>query len=473
MDLFTWEGLEEEQVLFLDDENRKITGKDLKNFSEKQCKKMESGKLLFLLCQNKVECMMTYLSALHKGVLVLLLDDGINDELLNNLEETYKPNYIACTDKNRKLSGYHILEKAGDYLFYCRQEAVEHTYNRDLALLLTTSGSTGSPKLVKISKENIISNAESIAQYLKISKDQRPVTVLPMHYTFGLSIVHSHLCKNATILVTNKTLLEKEFWDFIKKEKATSISGVPYTYEILKRVGFLDRDDLSIKTLTQAGGKLPEQLQEEYAVFSRKNGIDFYVMYGQTEATARMGYLPPEYSCEKIGSMGIAIPGGRFELQDEGENPITEPYKIGELIYYGKNVTLGYAQNLEDLKAEDQWKGCLRTGDMACFDEDGFFYIKGRNKRFIKMFGNRISLDEIERLLKNHFEVDCAATGIDNELRIWYVKENQLDENEMKSFLWETTNISERNMKFQVIKSIPRNSSGKTIYKEIEENTKI
>lgn len=469
MDLFTWEGLKKESVLFLDGEGKKTTGEDLMEYCQSFCEKLEKSKLLFLLCKNHVECMKIYLSALHKGVVVLLLDDGIKNDLLVYLEETYQPDYIVCTKRDdRSMEGYSKWQQSENYEFYQRNETIEHPMYKDLALLLTTSGSTGSPKLVRLSRENLMSNAESIAEYLEIDEGQRPVTILPMHYTFGLSIIHSHLYKNATILVTDKTLMEKEFWEYIREYKATSMSGVPYTFEILKRVGYMEQEGLSIKTLTQAGGKLSENLQKEYAQYARKNGISFYVMYGQTEATARMGYLPPEYSCEKIGSMGIAIPGGRFEIEDEKGNKITQPDENGELIYYGKNVSLGYAEKAEDLAKEDQWKGCLRTGDIACFDKDGFYYIKGRNKRFIKMYGNRISLDEIERLLKSRYEIDCAATGIDLKLKVWYVPKEGISVDDMTSYLWETTGIPGRNIEFKFIKSIPRNTSGKTIYKEIE-----
>lgn len=481
MNIFTWEGLTEEQLLLCEEGTQFIYGKDLLSFHQRISSVMNGHKLLFLLCKNNAETTMTYLCALHNDVVVLLLDDGIQEELLTYLRQQYEPDYIVCSrNQERQFAGYEKWHEEHESCFYYKKQEVKHDLHKDLSLLLTTSGSTGSPKLVRLSKDNIMANAESIAQYLHIQPQDIPVTVLPMQYTYGLSIIHSHLIMDATILVTNKTILEKEFWDLVKEQHVTSISGVPYTYEMLKRVGFMQMDGLSIRTLTQAGGKLSEALQEEYGQYAIDHNIEFYVMYGQTEATARMGYLPPKDMLRKIGSMGIAIPGGRFGLIDEHGNEILQPNEIGELTYYGRNVAMGYAESMEDLSKADEWHGELKTGDLACYDEEGFYYIKGRNKRFIKMYGNRISLDEIERMLKNRFELDCAVTGVDNQLRIHYVdkdkdqdKDKDKDQKEFtasdyEQYLWNTANIPAKNMEFITVVSIPRNASGKVIYKEVD-----
>jgi len=331
-------------------------------------------------------------------------------------------------------------------------------------LLLTTSGSTGSPKLVRISYKNIEANAASIAEYLAIDENERAITTLPMSYSFGLSIINSHLLKGATILLTSKTLMEKEFWAFLKREKATSMSGVPYTYEILKKLRFFRMDLPSLTTLTQAGGKLNNELNKEFSEFCQQSGKRFFVMYGQTEATARMSYLPPKYSLTKLGSMGIPIPGGEFSLIDETGSAILGSDIVGELVYKGKNVSMGYAECGSDLRKEDENQGVLITGDLAKRDSDNFHYIVGRKKRFIKIFGNRVNLDETERLLKSIIS-DCACTGVDDHMLI-YITDNSRND-EIRNFISSKTGIHHSAFSVRHIDSIPKNNSGKTIYSSL------
>jgi len=335
----------------------------------------------------------------------------------------------------------------------------------DLALLLTTSGSTGSPKLVRLSYDNMLSNAQSIAEYLSITSVERPITTLPMNYSFGLSIINSHLLKGATLLLTSYSIMQKEFWHFLKTEQATSMSGVPYTYEMLKRLRFFRMDLPSLKTLTQAGGKLNVELNKEFSEFCRSTDKRFFVMYGQTEATARMSYLPCEQSLSKLGSIGVAIPGGAFNLINEDGVLIDETDRVGELVYRGRNVSLGYAECGDDLILGDENQGELQTGDLAKKDDDNYYYIVGRKKRFIKLFGNRVNLDETERLLKNLMH-DCACTGVDDKMVIFITEADRLDE--VKKYISTRTGINHSAFVVKHVETIPKNSSGKTIYSKLE-----
>jgi len=353
------------------------------------------------------------------------------------------------------LLGYSLLKLKWDTTF---------PLHDDLALLLTTSGSTGSPKLVKLTYKNIYSNATSISKYLDIDENERPITSLPMHYSFGLSIINSHLINGATILLTNKSLMEKEFWSFLKSEKATSLSGIPYSFEILKKLRFLNMDLPHLKTITQAGGKLNDELNKEFSVYGQSAGKRFFVMYGQTEATARMSYLPTERSIEKLGSMGIAIPGGEFSLVDDNGSPINEPNIVGELVYKGENVSMGYAICGDDLAKGDENNGVLVTGDLAKMDKEGFFYIVGRKKRFIKLYGNRVNLDETERLIKN-IVPDVACAGSDDNMKI-FVADHSMVEG-VRTFVSTKTGINQRAFEVIYIEKIPKNSSGKTIYSQL------
>jgi acyl-CoA synthetase (AMP-forming)/AMP-acid ligase II len=221
----------------------------------------------------------------------------------------------------------------------------------------------------------------------------------------------------------------------------------------------------SLKTMTQAGGKLTPELHEKFAKFAEEAGKDFVVMYGASEATSRMGYLPPKYAVAKKGSMGIPIPGGVFHLIDADGNEITEPLTTGELVYEGRNVTLGYAESGEDLIKGDERHGRLETGDMAQFDSDGFYYIVGRKKRFLKIFGNRVNLDEIDRLIKGHFDIEVASAGVDDHMDIFITDESQKEN--VKAFIAETTKLNASAFNVRVIDSIPKNEAGKILFKEL------
>jgi long-chain acyl-CoA synthetase len=432
---------------------------------QKLAKYIEPRSLIFNLSQNTMGSLLGYLTCIKNDIVPLMLDSGLDNELLYNLVQTYQPEYIWLPkDQDLSFCNSKLIVTMFGYSLLKISSSKSYDLHDDLALLLTTSGSTGSPKLVKLTLQNISSNAVSIAKYLSIDEDERPITALPMNYSFGLSIINSHLCKGATILLTPNSLLEKEFWIFLKSHKATSLSGIPYSYEILNKLRFFKMDLPHLTTLTQAGGKLNDNLNQLFAEYCIKNRKRFFVMYGQTEATARMSYLPTEHSLTKLGSMGIAIPGGVFSLVDDVGNNLEGADTEGELVYRGDNVSMGYAECLADLAKGDENRGLLVTGDIAKRDEDGFYYIVGRKKRFIKLFGNRVNLDGAERLLKNTIP-DCACTGKDDLMTIYITDSNRLQE--IKSYLSHKTGINSRAFQVIAIEKIPKNSSGKTIYSKL------
>lgn len=405
--------------------------------------------LVFSLCSNTIGSLIGYTSFINNKVVPLLLDSQIDIGILDGLMKIYRPKYLwipvqmASDFKYERLHAY----TTHNYALIKTQYTEGYPLHDDLALLLTTSGSTGSPKLVRQSYKNIKSNTESIVKYLGINESECAITTLPMSYTYGLSIINTHLYMGASIILTQKTLVQKEFWQQLKDYGVTSLSGVPYTYEMLNKLNFYKMDLPCLRTLTQAGGKLPFDLHKKFAEY----GKQFVVMYGQTEATARMSYLPWEKTLEKCGSIGIAIPGGEFSLVD------------GELVYEGDNVTLGYAECGEDLAKGDENNGKLFTGDMAKVDEDGYYYITGRKKRFVKMFGNRISLDEVEEIVKITFDLDCACTGDDTSIDVFITKANSDVLGHLSSMLKMPT------YKFNlfVIGEMPRNEAGKVLYHEL------
>ncbi len=450
------------QTAIITEAGEKISYNQLIGDSEIYAQCMPSRCLIFIICSNTYEAIVGYVGALRNHIVPVLIHEGMDSELYSKLLTSYWPQYIFKPHQ-QEVIGEEVVFKIGQYDLVKTSYIVDYTLNEELALLLTTSGSTGSPKLVRQSYNNLLANAESIVEYLSISNTDRPITTLPMHYTYGLSIINSHLICGASIILTNKSLMEKEFWELLKSEQATTFGGVPYSYEILQKLRFDKMELPSLKLLTQAGGKLSEPLAMYFATLCREKNIKFYIMYGQTEATARMAYLPCEYVLKKPTSIGIAIPGGSFQLLDSNNQVIQNACTTGELIYKGENVTLGYACHRFDLQRGDDNKGILYTGDMAKRDEEDFYYIVGRKKRFLKLFGNRVNLDELEAILKAK-GFDCACGGQDDHLIVYTTRE---DKETIRHSITQHTSIVPGGFEVKQIEKIPRNESGKILYSEL------
>lgn len=440
----------------------------LKKESDLVASKIEDNNFVFCLCSNTVGSVIGYIGCLNNRKPALLLDSEINKDSLDGLLNSYKPSYIwVQKEREIKFKAKSLIETRGYILYKIEVSDSSENFiiNKDLALCLTTSGSTGSPKLVRLSQKNLLSNAESISEYLNIKKSDRPITSLPMHYSFGMSVINSHLIMGATILMTDKSIMQKEFWDFLKNGKATSISGVPYTYEMLRRLRFFKMDLPDLKVMTQAGGKLNETIVKEYADFALKNDKNFFVMYGQTEASPRISYMTTEEAILHPASIGKPIPGGTMYILDSDSNKITTPNINGELIYEGPNVCMGYAESLVDLKKGDENHGILHTGDVANFDSEGFFYITGRMKRFVKIWGNRCNLDTVEQII-HEMKIEVGVIGRDNNLII------VITDPDSKSLVLdkiiERTGFHPSAFKVIVKEALPYAKSGKIIYSELE-----
>lgn len=480
--IWNYEGFEENHA-FIDEYGNSMTYAELDRFGK--CLKNAVGDrcLVFVMCTNSIGSAAGYAGLVKNGVVTLLLNAHMDTELRDKLIETYQPKFIWMPSEdaydcdlgigNNSLEGNSEQKKSEvvleeyDYSLVRTKYASDYEINAQLCLMLTTSGSTGSPKFVRQSYTNVESNAKAIVDYLGLKSDERPISTLPMNYTYGLSIINSHLMVGATILLTDKGLMQKEFWNFFNEEKATSFGGVPYTYEMLEKLRFNRRDLPSLRYMTQAGGKLTPQLHEKFSGYCLEKGYKFIVMYGQCEATARMGYLPWEKSIEKNGSMGIAIPGGKFSLIDTDGKVIDQAEIAGELVYEGDNVTLGYAEGIEDLAKGDERGGILHTGDVAKRDSDGFYYIVGRMKRFLKIYGNRVNLDEIDRMIKADFDnIDVATAGVDDHMYIFLTDEVKGEE--VRKYVIDKTKLNPAAFKTIVIDEIPKNDAGKVLYRELE-----
>ena len=447
------------------DNGDSLTYRELLDFTRIMGDVMKPRSLVFVLCENTLGSLVGCVTSLNNRIVPLLLDASIDRQFLWNLIHAYKPEYLYLPDRYRKdfpdyssqlhICGYHLLKT--DFTLQC-------AVHEDLALIMSTSGTTGSARMVRQSYRNLMSNGEAIIDYLDIGLDDRPITTLPMDHAFGFSIINSHLLAGATVLFTVRSMVEEGFWDLFREQEATTFGGVPYTFEMLKKMHFLQMEFPSLKTVTQAGGKLSVELSREFAEHAASRDIRFFVMYGQTEATARMSYLHPGYALSKCGSIGVSIQGGEFSLVD-GNAKVIDGYDMeGELVYRGENVTLGYAESREDLAKGDEFGGVLYTGDIARRDQDGFYYIVGRKKRFIKIFGNRVNLDETEQMIKELLP-DCACCGIDDSMLVYVTEPRR--EKEVLQLITSRTGIHSSAFSVKVISEIPRSLSGKTLYADL------
>ncbi|HEY8671773.1 MAG TPA: AMP-binding protein, partial [Terriglobales bacterium] len=398
------------------------------------------------------EYLLAYLAALNSGDALMLVDAGLNQELLFKLLATYQPDFVCAMAAELALPGYSKSVE-GELTTWKRKDDRPVALHESLALLLNTSGSTGSPKLVRLSRENLKANADSIAQYLALSEKEKAITSLPMPYSYGLSVINSHLLAGAALVLTDHGVLRREFWDSVDAHACTSFAGVPYTYQMLLKTGLLKKRGATLRTLTQAGGALAVLHIREMYELALQSGFKFLVMYGQTEATARISYVPFEALNSKVGSIGIAVPNGCMQVDSE----------TGELIYTGANVMMGYAENRGDLAKGDELGGVLKTGDLARQDADGFFYITGRLKRFLKLFGKRFNLDEIEQIVQARFGFPTACFGHDDLLMV-AIEGSGENIAPVAAMLCETFALPRDSVRVEMMQKLPRTDRGKVDY---------
>jgi acyl-CoA synthetase (AMP-forming)/AMP-acid ligase II/acyl carrier protein len=400
-------------------------------------------RLVVLAADNSVDSLVAYLAALASGHPLILAPAG-NRAALESLVSAYDPDVIVRPGTPG--DGGPQLEEV--------RPGTHHELHPDLALLLSTSGSTGSPKLVRLSQQNVQSNAEAIAEYLNIGGDDRAATTLPMSYCYGLSVINSHLLRGAGIVLTELSVVDPCFWELFRNRRATSFAAVPYTFELLDRVGFTDMDLPDLRYVTQAGGRLDVGTVVRYAEHGRSHGWELFVMYGQTEATARMAYLPPHLAAAHPGTIGIPVPGGDFRI-----DPVPG-MEDGELVYTGPNVMLGYAEIPADLAAGRTIHE-LRTGDLARQHDSGLYEVVGRRSRFVKIVGLRIDLGQVEKTLQK-LGLHAACAGTDQKMVA--AVEGSHDERLLAKMLCQNLGLPRAAVEVHAVERLPRLATGKTDY---------
>ena len=407
----------------------------------------DKRRLVFVEAHNSLQSVVDYIACLRGRHVVYLLDN-LKSEKVESLIRLYNPNILINSDGD--------IQRIND-------EVIE--LHQDLALLLSTSGSTGSPKFVKLSQKNIQSNAESICEYLELTESDSALSHLKLHYSYGISILNSHLQVGASVILTSHTVIDDGFWAVFNQYKATSFAGVPYTFETLLHNDFTAKDYPSLRYVTQAGGKLESGLVKQFSGMLSKYEVKFFVMYGQTEAAPRISYLPPDLVEEFPGVIGKSIPGGELYIIDDNGDKITEEDRAGELVYSGPNVMMGYAIDAMGLSV-DETPDRLLTGDIACRTKFDLFYMVGRTSRFVKPFGVRVNLDEVQSYIKlSHPQ--SAVTGDDKIIIIALLKSNEVNADNITSDLSNKYALPKAMFSIVFYDDLPLLSSGKYDYKTI------
>lgn len=456
---------DKEKIALIDNEGNSVKYGEIPELMKNVGENVVSRSIIFNLCKNTVGSVIGYLGFVEKKAVPVMLNSKIDKELLDNLLETYKPAYLWIPKENTENYPYEKVYELFDYVLLKTDNEI-YPINDKLQLLMTTSGSTGSPKLVRYKKGNLEANAKNVALAFGWTSEERPVCDLGMQYTMGLNVINTHLYVGATLLLTTYNLFSGEFWDYIRAEKATNFTGVPFSYDIFYRLHFERMDLPYLTTLSQGGGKLTDARFKQLADYAERTGKRFIASFGTTETSARMACLPADLAASKIGSIGRAIPEGELFLVDTEGNLIEDVVAEGEMCYKGPNVTMGYAVCKEDLEKDDEFNGVYHTGDLAKRDEDGCYYVTGRLSRFLKLLSYRVSLDQTERMIQQEFGIECACAGTDQRMNIYVTDESK--SKEIVDFLCDKLGMFKTLFRVFVIDEILRNDSGKIQYKKLD-----
>lgn len=437
--------------------------------------------LHLLVTDNSMECICLYCFLVTQKKPVMLIDENISPEQLQSMIQKYRPAMLLYPEgeKGGAFFGFTWKSQYGHYgIGMEERESVwkERSVHPELAVLLSTSGSTGSSKFVMLTYDNLEANADSIIESLELKEGDRAAVMLPISYSYGLSVVNSYLKVGGTLLIPEGILVQKTYWDFLESQQVNSICGVPYTYEIIKKLRILERPFKQLKLMTQAGGAL-DAMTKQFFLEKLKGreqqgqNVDFAVMYGQTEATARMSCFFLNRQPDRLCSVGKAIPGGRFTIENrDGEGK-------GEVVYCGKNVFLGYALSWKDLTDDRKCQGnSLHTGDIGWLDEEGYLYLSGRKSRFVKIRGYRISLDELQLKITEGLgrEAVCINGQGQNMDKIYAVLTGEDarcvsgGETARVTDIVGDAHLGQKDYSLVIMDEIPRKRNGKADYRKIQ-----
>ena len=453
-------------TIFIDENNKNIKYFEILKLNSKINKIVKKKSLIFIVSENSIESLMGYVSILISKALIMPINNQISNLDFEILRNKYQPSYIWCNknfleDNLNKF--FKPVLKFENYLLLESVNKKEYPIKNSLKILLSTSGSLSEPKCVKLTNKNLKHNTISIDKYLNLKPKDRTITSLPWSYSYGMSIINTHIYKGASILITKKSLLDKEFWNLLIFGKVTNFNGVPFLYEIIKKIGFEKLFNSNLRFITQAGGKMNINLFQEIIKLCCKKKIKFFSMYGQTEASPRMSFIEKTRKKTEANCIGKSIFGGSFYLRDKNNKKVKKIRQEGELIFKGKNIFVGYSKSFKDLN-KNKTINVLKTGDIGFFDRDKNYYLTGRKSRFIKFAGIRTGLDTIEEKLRLR-NIVCATLNHKDILYIFIENINKI--NDLKKIISKIIKIRHNEFELKYLNNFPRNSNNKMAYNKL------
>lgn len=445
------DGIDEQRLALQDDAHPSwISYGELKQKAAKWVEyfsvSLDQRGLIFLFTHNDIDSVAVLLGALASKNPVALFDPALSEASRTQLIDAYQPQWIVDTAVDMKPAYIAVSSEP---------------LHENLSLLLSTSGSTGSPKLVRLTLDNIISNASAIHNILAISANDIACAHLPLHYSFGLSVLTSHLIGGASIRLTKMGFTDRAFWPAMRDIKITHLPGVPFHFQMMQKLNYRRLNLPSLKSLVQAGGFLDGEHRKNAHDYMQSNEGRFCVMYGQTEASPRMTTLTHTDFLIKPDSVGTPLADCKICILDKDEQG------NGEVEFHGPNVMMGYAQTRSDLSKGDEQYGKLLTGDIGNLSDDNLLTLVGRSKRLGKIYGLRVNLDEVEIFINN---IEKAAVTQKEDSLYIYIEESgdaPMDEQksaELVNALTQIYTLPKTCYKIRMISEIPITARGKIDY---------
>jgi long-chain acyl-CoA synthetase len=408
---------------------------------------VEATELVVLVLSREIDSVLAYLGVLSSGASLIIAPEDMSPNSVIELRAAYRPNAILASASEIKRLGMVPTKTWGEVGRVDIKEGVKAPTIQQ-QVLMSTSGSSGSPKQVRLTEGHLAANARDIAIALGIESEDVALTQLPLSYSYGLSVLNSHLWAGAHVVCSSIGVVSSGFAQFLEAQNISSLVGVPFTYQMYTKIGIYERLPKSVRYFTQAGGAMKPEVVSEVATALRKGSIEFFSMYGQTEATARIAILHSSLALDYPDSVGVPVPSGSVEIGTENHPD--------ELVFFGPNTMLGYSLNRDDLSDPDACLGYLQTGDLAEI-RDGLIFIKGRIKRIAKINGMRVNLAEIEQNLSKF----APTAVVEKSNKLLVVSEAPQDQLVQVGEFLKDLGFQDRDFKLTRVDELPKLHSGK------------
>jgi len=454
-----WESFSNEldSKTFIFDGDDIYTFEEIFSLADALYKNIEIRSVVLIESERDLGTILAYIGALRNYSVPLLIDAHSAESTIDEIVKNYKID-VVFAKKNRTYVDYNFVSRSFGFQIYERFGEPGVKPFDQLAMLLPTSGSTGEAKCVRTSYKNLDEATMSIMRYMNMDSSRISISSLQFHYTYGLSVLNLALASRSKFVLTKRSWIEREFWSSLELYGVTDLSGVPFMFQTLRRMKLSEKILMNLKCVNQAGGRLEPKFTEYFIDYFNAHDISYLTLYGATEASPRISYVPAGRAKEKLGTVGLPLDIGKLYTDAE------DGKSKGELIYEGPNVCLGYAFCRDDLAKGDENNNILKTGDIGYVDEEGFATIVGRKKRFVKVFGMSVNLDALESIVKS-IAAESVVIGEDDNVKALVTASVPL--NEIKDKVMSQVTFPNKGLKVLSIPEIYLNASGKPDYPKL------